>query len=397
MKYCVVIVDGAAGRPLADHARKTCLELARTPNMDRMASEGSLGMVRTVPRGMEPSSACACMSIMGYDPEVYYGGRSAIEAVSMGLLIRDGEVGFRCNLVSIADGRMRDYSGGQIGDMEARELIGAVQESLGSESIRFYPGVGYRHLCKIRGSEETLQAECTPPHDIPDKSIGDFLPRGLGSALLRDLMEKSVPVLEEHPVNRARSARGDLKANMIWLFWGSGVVPELPPFSYTYGLNAALTSGVDLLKGLAIMAGVRVLDIPGVTAGPDNDCEAQVSGALDALKTDDLVFIHIEAPDEAGHAGSVSAKVGAIELIDTRVIGRLLEYSRNQIRMLVMPDHPTPIEVRTHTDEPVPFVIWGPGICASGASAFSERDAERMGLYIDRGCTIMEELVKHRE
>ena len=372
---------------------KTCLELAHTPHLDRMASEGRLGVVRTVPQGMEPSSACACMSIMGYDPRVYYGGRSAIEAVSMGLPIQDGEVGFRCNLVSIVDGKMRDYSGGHIGDTEARALIGAVQESLGSEDIRFHPGVGYRHLCKMKGREETLQAKCTPPHDIPDRPIHGFLPAGPGSELLGDLMERSVDVLGRHPVNEARVSRGELPANMIWLFWGSGVVPQLPGFEEACGLHAAMTSGVDLLKGLAMMAGVRVLDIAGVTDGLDNDHPAQIDGALKALETDDLAFVHIEAPDEAGHAGHIDEKITAIEDIDRLVVGRLLAEKALPLRVLAMPDHPTPIGVRTHTADPVPFVMWGEGLQGSGATAYSEKQAGDSGTFIEEGHTIMRELL----
>ncbi len=393
VKYCVVIIDGAAGRPLAARGMKTCLELAQIPHLDRMASEGHLGMVRTVPPGMEPSSACACMSIMGYDPRVYYGGRSAIEAVSMGLPIQDGEVGFRCNLVSVVDGKMRDYSGGHIGDTEARALIGAVQEALGSEDICFHPGVGYRHLCKMKGHEETLQASCTPPHDIPDRPIHDFLPAGPGSELLKDLMERSVDVLGRHPVNEARVSRGELPANMVWLFWGSGVVPQLPSFEEAYGLKAAMTSGVDLLKGLAIMAGVRVLDIAGVTDGLDNDHSAQIDGALKALQTDDLAFVHIEAPDEAGHAGTIDEKVKAIEDIDRLVMGRLFTEKGLPLRVLAMPDHPTPIEVRTHTADPVPFVMWGEGLQGSGATAFSEEQAGDSGIFIEEGQEIMRELL----
>jgi 2,3-bisphosphoglycerate-independent phosphoglycerate mutase len=333
------------------------------------------------------------MSIMGYDPTVYYGGRSAIEAVSMGLPIQDGEVGFRCNLVSIVDGKMRDYSGGHIGDAEARVLIGAVQESLGSDDIRFHPGVGYRHLCKMRGREETLQAKCTPPHDIPDRPIHDCLPAGPGSELLRNLMVRSVDVLSRHPVNEARVSRGELPANMVWLFWGSGVVPELPSFEEAYGLKAAMTSGVDLLKGLAIMAGVRVLDIAGVTDGLDNNHSAQIDGALEALQTDALAFVHIEAPDEAGHAGHIEEKIKAIEDIDRLVIGRLLSEEALPLRVLAMPDHPTPIVARTHTADPVPFVIWGGRFQGSGATAFSEKQAGDSGTFMEEGHGIMRELL----
>jgi len=268
MKYCVVIIDGASGWPLLERGGKTCLELAHTPNLDRMAGEGTLGLVQTVPPGMEPSSACACMSIIGYDPKVYYQGRSAIEAIGMGIPITEGEVVFRCNLVAIDDGKMRDYSAGHIGDSEAKALIDALEESLGNETTHFYQGVSYRHICKMKGHTDTLQATCTPPHDIHGRPIDEFLPHGPGSELLRDLMARSVDVLRGHPVNKARESRGETPATMIWLFWGSGKIPELLPFRRTYGLDAAMTSGVDLLRGLAKMVGVVNLDIAGVTDGP---------------------------------------------------------------------------------------------------------------------------------
>ena len=394
MKYCVVIIDGASGWPLPDRGMKTCLELADIPNLDRIAREGILGLVRTIPDGMEPSSACACMSIIGYDPQIYYKGRSAIEAISMGIPITEEEVGFRCNLVSIREGRMWDYSAGHISDSEAHILIDAVQDRLGSSEIRFYPGVGYRHLCKIRGHGDTLMATCTPPHDIPGEPVEKYLPRGSGSELLRDLMSRSVDVLGGHPVNIERESNGSPAANMIWLFWGSGEIPELPPFKVIYGLSAALTSGVDLLKGLAKMTGITNLTIGGVTAGLDNDYAGQASGAVKALQEHDLVFIHVEAPDEAGHAGNIDDKIKAIECVDRDVIGPLLSLDDENIRILAMPDHPTPIEVRTHVSDPVPFVLWGDGFNSTGAGSFSEAEAERMGIYIEDGYTIMERLVK---
>ncbi len=394
MKHCVVIIDGASGWALPDREMRTCLELARIPNLDRMAGEGELGLARTVPEGMEPSSACACMSIMGYDPRVYYRGRSAIEAISMNIPITRGEVGFRCNLVSVRDGCMWDYSAGHITDAEARALIDTLNENLGDNSLRFYPGVGYRHICKISGREDTLGATCTPPHDIPGKGIADYLPHGDGSRLLRELMERSVEVLRDHPVNRARESRSEPPATMIWLFWGSGEVPELPSFHEVYGLDAAMTSGVDLLRGLAKMTGVRNLDIAGVTAGLDNDCAAQAAGALEALEEDDLVFVHVEAPDEAGHEGSIQDKIEAIERVDEQVIGRILSWAGDEVRVLVMPDHPTPIAVRTHVPDPVPFVLWGPGFEGSANHGFSEANAESTGILLEDGYMIMERLVR---
>ena len=390
MKHCVVIIDGASGWPLAERDGKTCLELGHTPNLDAMAREGTVGLTQTVPLGMEPSSACACMSILGYDPKVYRLGRSAIEARSMDIPINEGEVVFRCNLVTIRDGKMWDYSSGHIGDSEAHALVAALEEGLGSERIHFYPGVSYRNICKIKGQEDALSAICTPPHDIPGKPIDGFIPHGPGSELLRELMARSADILRDHPVNLRRRSQGEIPATMVWLFWGSQGAPDLPPFKQVYGLDAAMTSGVDLLRGLAQMAGIRVLDIPRVTGGLDNDYAAQATGALEALRECDLVVIHIEAPDEAGHAGSIDDKVEAIQRVDREVVGRL---RRETIRLLIMPDHSTPIEIQTHVSDPVPFILWGPGFEATGARKFTEAEAKATGFFVGEGHTIMGRLI----
>jgi len=394
MKYVVLIIDGAAGWGLEEHGGRTCLELARTPNLDAMAKEGVVGLVRTVPEGMEPSSACACMSVLGYDPRVYYRGRSAIEAVSLGIPIAEDEVVFRCNLVTVQDGRMRSYSAGHISSEEARLLVAALNDRLGSDEVRFYPGVRYRHICKIKGHPETVLADCTPPHDIPEQPIAGYLPKGQGSELLRELMMRSQAVLQGHEVNRQRQARGELPATMIWLFWGAGQIPRMPPFRQVYGLEAALTSGVDLLRGLAKMAGMTVLDIPGVTDGLDNDYAGQAEGALRALETHDLVAIHVEAPDEAAHMGSVEEKVSAIEKVDREMVARIRRREDGALRVLVLPDHPTPIQVRTHSDDPVPFVLWGAGFGPSGAARFTEAEARRTGIFLPEGYNIMAKLLR---
>jgi 2,3-bisphosphoglycerate-independent phosphoglycerate mutase len=394
MKYGIVIIDGASGLPLSQRGGKTCLELAKTPNLDAMVGEGMVGLARTVPPGMEPSSACACMSVLGYDPKVYYRGRSAIEARSLGIPIGEEEVVFRCNLVAIRDGRMWSYSAGYISTGEAEQLIAALNESLSDDSLRFYPGVSYRHICKLKGHEDTLSATCTPPHDIPDKAVAGFLPKGRGSEVLRDLMKRSEAVLRDHPVNVERRSRGDIPATTIWLFWGSGQVPDMPQFKQVYGLSAALTSGVDLLRGLAKMMGMKVLDIAGVTDGLDNDYGAQAAGTLKALEEHDLVVIHVEAPDEAAHAGSVDDKIEAIHRIDKEVISRLRSWSGDGLRLLVMPDHPTPIKTQTHSPEPVPFLLWGAGFSSNGAKRLTEAEAKSTGLFIDEGYKIMGRLVE---
>ncbi len=392
MKYIVLIIDGAAGLPVPDKGGRTCLELAATPNLDRMAAAGSSGLARTVPDAMEASSACACMSVLGYDPRIYYKGRASIEAASMGITVGADEVVFRCNLVNIESRRMRDYSAGHISSPEGAEIIKTLNERLGSKDLEFFPGVGYRHILKLKSHVETIKAICTPPHDIPGKPIKKYLPKGEGGDFLRGLMQRAEVILRDHPVNLERKRLGLLPATDIWLFWGSGRLPPMPSFKQVYDLSAALTSGVDLLRGLAKMASMEILDIRGVTDGADSDHAAQITGALDALKKHDLVVVHIEAPDEAGHGGSVEEKVKAIEKIDREVVGRILKYSGG-LRALVMPDHPTPVTIRTHTPDPVPFLIWGKGVKANGAKRFTEAEAKSTGVFIGEGYRIMGRLI----
>jgi len=393
MKYFVLIMDGAAGWPLPSHEGRTCLELARTPVLDAIASEGMCGKARTVPVGMEPSSACACMSLLGYDPRVYYRGRGSIEARSMEIPVNEGEVVFRCNLVSVRDGRMDSYASGYIPNAESRELIAALNERLGSHEVSFFPGISYRHICKLAGHEETLEATCVPAHNIPGGAIEENLPSGIGSDYLRDLMLRAAPILEAHPVNRARVARGDVPANMIWLFWGSGQIPSMPAFADVYGLKAAISSGVDLLQGIGKMVNMQVLDIPGVTGDIGNDYGSQIRGTVEALKTNDLVVAHVEAPDEAGHDGSIDDKVEAIERIDSEMLSVLRDMGPDRLRLFVSPDHPTPIETQTHVPDPVPFVMWGSGFAANGARCFTEKEAAGTGLLVDPGHDLMARFV----
>ena len=394
MKYCIVITDGAAGWPLPDHGNHTCLEIAKTPNLDALAGEGVLGLARTVPDGMEPSSACACMSVLGYDPEVYYRGRSAIEAISLGVPVGPDDVLFRCNMIATRHEKMWSYSAGNISTEESSPLIDALNEKLGNDNIKFFPGTSYRHILRITGKPETLSAITTPPHDISDKPVKDYLPQGPGSAFLNELMEKSKEILEEHQINKVRKVTGKIPARQIWLFWSSGKVPAMPSFKEVYKLDAAMTSGVDLLRGLARMMNMEVLEIPGVTDGQDNDYTAQAEGAIEALKKKDLVVIHVEAPDEAGHEGLVEDKVKAIENIDKEIIGRLRSCKHGELRIMVMPDHPTPIQIKTHCPDPVPFLLWGNGFSPSKAAAFTEAEAKKSGEMIDRGYTLMARFIK---
>jgi len=393
MKCCVLILDGASGWPLTAHGGKTCLELAHTPNLDVMAKAGIVGLVRNVPPGMEPSSACASMSVLGYDPKVYYKGRSAIEARGMGIPINKGEVVFRCNLVAIRDGTMWSYSCGHITTDEGQALIATLNEKLGSDKVHFYPGVGYRHICKIKGREDVLLAVCTPPHDIHDKNVDGFLPKGPGSNLLREIMAHSELVLHDHPVNIERRARGDIPATMAWLFWGSARIPDMPAFKELYGIDAAMTAGVDIMRGLARMIDIQVLDIHGVTGDLDNDYAAQATGALEALEDYDMVVIHVEATDEAAHAGLVKDKIDAIQKVDEEIVARFRFWDRDSLRMLILPDHPTPIEMQTHVADPVPFILWGPGFTANGGKRFTEAEANGTGFFVEAGYSIMSRLI----
>jgi 2,3-bisphosphoglycerate-independent phosphoglycerate mutase len=396
MKYCVLIIDGASGWPLSTHDGRTCLELANTPDMDALARASTVGLVRTVPPGMEPSSGCACMSVLGYDPQLYYRGRSAIEARGMGVSIDEREVAFRCNLVAIRKEKMWSYSSGHISTDEARALIDSLNEKLGSDEVRFYPGVSYRHICKIKGREDTLLASCTPPHDIPDRDIDEFLPTGPGSDLLRELMAQSEVALRDHPVNVERRTRGDIPPTMIWLFWGSGRIPGMPSFKKAYGLDAAMISGVDITRGLARMMGIDVVDIPGVTGDLSNNYTAQAEGALEALAAHDVVVVHVEATDEAAHSGLTREKIEAIEMVDREIVSRLRSWHNDALRVLILPDHSTPVEVRTHIADPVPFMLSGPGFTDSGAKRFTEAEAKSTGVVISQGHTIMRRLTGQR-
>ncbi|RME65067.1 MAG: cofactor-independent phosphoglycerate mutase, partial [Nitrospirae bacterium] len=300
MKYVVIIGDGMADRPLKELGGKTPLEAAFTPNMDKLAREGLIGRVRTIPEGFPPGSDVANLSILGYDPKKYYSGRAPLEAASMGVPLEDDDVAFRCNLVTLKYNKqgtraiMEDYSAGHISSEEARQLIEAIQEALGNEKIRFYPGVSYRHLCVIKNGPE--KAECVPPHDIIGREITEYLPHGEGEELLRDLMKRSVGVLKDHPVNKERISQGKNPANSIWL-WGQGRKPSMPTYKEKYGLSGALVSAVDLTKGLGVYAGFEILQVPGVTGWIDTNYTGKAEASIKALERHDFVYIHVEAPD----------------------------------------------------------------------------------------------------
>jgi 2,3-bisphosphoglycerate-independent phosphoglycerate mutase len=335
------------------------------------------------------------MSILGYDPRTYYRGRSAIEAGAMGIGIEEGEIVFRCNLVSIEQGKMADYSAGHISTREARALIETLDKRMGDGGTRFFPGVSYRHILKLKGHPETLKADCTPPHDIPGKAVADYLPKGDGSQVLRDLMERAEAILRNHPLNLAKKARGETQASNIWLFWPSGLLTPLPPFDESQGVKAGMISGVDLLRGLASMSKMEVINIRGVTDGPDNDYAAQAEGAFEALERLDLVVVHVEAPDEAGHEGMVEEKVKAIEELDSKVVGPMLEGMRKfgDFRLMVLPDHPTPLSIKTHARDPVPYVIYDSSHNVEKNRAYDEKSMAG-GLLIEQGYRLMDLFIK---
>jgi 2,3-bisphosphoglycerate-independent phosphoglycerate mutase len=364
MKYVVIIGDGMADRPLEELGGLTLLQKAATPNMDRLAAQGVIGSVRTVPVGFQPGSDVANLSILGYDPAHYYTGRAPLEAASIGVPLGDDDVAFRCNLVTLKFSQdrsgavMDDYSSGHITTPEAAELIEAVQKELGGGNITFYPGVSYRHLMVWKGGSSSV--ECVPPHDILEKEIADYLPVGKGEGVLRDLMIRSERILQGHPVNRKRVQDRRKAANSIWL-WGQGKRPQLPTYREKYGLTGALISAVDLTKGLGVCAGFDVLNVPGATGWLDTNYAGKTAYALEALAKVDFVYLHVEAPDEAGHSGDYKNKLQAIEDFDARVVGPLLkglEERFKEFRVLLLPDHATPVKLRTHTDEPVPFVVY---------------------------------------
>ncbi len=369
-------MDGASGHPLKELEGKTTLEAANTPNLDRLAQEGICGWTLNVPEGMHPGSDVAILSVLGCNPKIYYTGRAPLEAASMGVELSDKDVAYRCNLVRIENGMMKDYSAGHISTEEARSIINLLNEKLADEEIKFYPGVSYRHLMVWKDGKWNIQ--CTPPHDITGQPFSEHLPKGEGAEKLIDLMERSKKILADHP-----------KANMIWL-WGQGKRPELPNFENTHGIKGGVISAVDLIKGIGVLMGLEIIDVPGITGYIDTNYKGKAEYAIEFLKTEgDFVFIHIEAPDEAGHQKDYKAKIKAIEDIDQKIVGTLLDWIDTDgvaARILVLPDHPTPVDVGTHTREPVPYVLWSSSLKVKGEEAFNERALEYLKPYtLDEG------------
>ena len=369
MKVLVVLGDGMADEPLAELGGKTPLEYARTPNFDRIAREGACGMVRTIPPGFEAGSDIANLSLLGYDPRRYYTGRGPLEAASMGVQLGETDIAYRCNLVTVTDGVMDDFSAGHIPSSEGSPLIRAL--AAGVEGVSFHAGISYRNLLVV---PDGGGAETTPPHDIVGERIVSHLPRGRDAGILIRTMERSQEVLRDQPVNRGRISRGQRPATMIWP-WSGGRKPVLPSFRDLHGLSGAMISAVDLLNGIARLAGMEVIRVPGATGYLDTDYGAKARYAIEALERFDFLYLHVEAPDEAGHMGSVEEKVKAIERVDG-MVGTIMETFEGIIA--VLPDHPTPIRVKTHTPDPVPFAVRG--LARDDTSRLTEREAARGGF-----------------
>jgi 2,3-bisphosphoglycerate-independent phosphoglycerate mutase len=397
MKYIILIGDGMADAPLKELGDKTPLEAAKTPNMDRLASTGRFGVFKTVPDGYPPGSDVANLSILGYDPRKYYTGRAPLEAASIGVELKPGDVAFRCNLVTLDTSGpsvvMADYSAGHITTEEASLIIATLDHELASHGVRFYTGKSYRHLMVISGAYEGIKA--TPPHDISDRVVDEYLPAGVGSDNIRALMKASEAVLKGHPVNVKRLSAGKNTADSIWL-WGQGKKPSMPTLKSEYGITGGIISAVDLMNGIGVYAGLEVIKVPGITGYIDTDYDAKASYALKSLETKDFVCVHVEAPDEAGHQGKLKDKLQAIEDFDKKIVGAVTEGAKRfgAFRVAVLPDHPTPLALKTHTRDAVPFVIWSTADDAKkpNGNGFTEKDANATGVVMNDAATFIKAL-----
>ena len=399
MKYVIIVGDGMADYPVESLGGKTPLMVARTPYMDRMANQGEIGLVRTVPDGFNPGSEIANLSIFGYDPVRYYTGRGPLEAASLRVNLSADDIAFRCNLVTLkfrgSEILMEDFSAGHITDEEASKIIADLNNEMGTSGIQFHAGVSYRHLMVLKNGAAKFSGleklELTPPHDIIGKEISPFLPQTEAPVLT--LMKESQRVLKNHPVNQARETKGLLPANSIWL-WGQGHSPQMVTMKERFGMDGYVISAVHLIKGIGMLAGLEVLEVPGATGYFDTNYDGKARYALRGLREKDFVYVHVEAPDEAGHMGDLQLKIDAIEAFDEKIVGAILEGMKEfkRYKILVLPDHPTPLSVRTHTADPVPYVICSnekSPISAHGTT-FDEASAGRSGICIEKGFELIE-------
>jgi 2,3-bisphosphoglycerate-independent phosphoglycerate mutase len=395
MKYAIIIPDGAADEPLSELGGKTPLESAATPNMDRVAMEGRMGLARTVPEGFESGSDVATMSLLGYDPAKYHTGRAPLEAAAQNIPLSPTDWVFRCNLVTVVDGVMKDHSSGGIGDAEAQRLIRELERANRVPGFEFYTGVSYRNLLVYRGNEE-FKVATKPPHEIPDERAEKWLPKGKGAEILRGIIELSRELFENHEINQMRRQTGHNPANQVWL-WGQGHAPALPTFEKRFGVKkGCMITGVDLLRGIANLLGWENLSVPGMTSFHDTDYAGQGIATAEALDRYDIVLSHIEAPDEASHQADLKTKVAAIEHIDKYVVGPVLEKMRGypEWRLMVLPDHPTNIATRKHGYAPTPFAMAGTRVKGLRKGPYSEKTAEKSDLKIERGHELMEYFLK---
>ena len=396
MKYVVVLCDGMADYPVPALGGKTPMMCAKKPNIDRLAKTAEVGLVRTVAEGLKPGSDVANMSVMGFDPKKYYTGRSPLEAVSIGVKLSDDDVTLRCNLVTLSDEQayedktMVDYSAGDISTAEAREIIKSVQEFFGNEIYTYYGGVSYRHCLVVHGGTTDL-GSMTPPHDISGRVVGEYLSKSENAAPLVDMMKRSYDFLMKHPVNVERMKRGERPANSIWL-WGEGKKPGLPLFSDLFGKTGAVISAVDLLKGIAICSGMSTPEVEGATGYIDTNFEGKAEAAVKELQSGkDMVYIHLEAPDECGHRNEPENKVRSIELIDQRVLPIVLDELEkyDDYKVMILPDHPTPIVTKTHAADPVPYLIYQKSKPQAGVDTINEETAKATGIFVDDGPSLM--------
>lgn len=400
MKYIVILGDGMADYPLKELGGKTPLQYAKKPHIDALAKNAEVGLCRTVPEGFKPGSDVANLSVMGYDPHACYTGRSPLEAVSIGIELENTDVTLRCNLVTLSDEEnyedkaMLDYSAGEITTEEAKELVGFLKEHFDNEKFTLYAGVSYRHCLVVKDGK--TGHSLTPPHDITGKPVRGHLPEGPLAGQYLAMMKESARLLKDHPVNRARIAAGKRPANSVW-FWGEGTKPALENFEHKFGKKGAVISAVDLVKGIGILAGMKVIEVEGATGNYDTNFAGKAQAALDALLGGlDFVYIHMEAPDECGHQGDIAHKVYSIEQIDEKVVGPLcagLRAAGERFRMLICPDHPTPVAVRTHVSDPVPYLLYDSEKGYAGAPAYDEENAKKAGVFLGEGRELMRRLL----
>ncbi|HBR15540.1 MAG TPA: cofactor-independent phosphoglycerate mutase [Candidatus Omnitrophica bacterium] len=397
MKYIVIVPDGMDDRPVEALGGRTPLQAAHTANMDFLAQNGMTGLIQTIPNGMHPSSDVGNMSLLGYDPKACHTGRAPLEAASLGIHLKEDEIAFRCNLITIEGEKMVDYSAGHIPTKEASVLIDSLNTEIKLEGVKFYSGKSYRHLLLLKCPDPEIynKIPTTAPHDILGKTIKPYLPKGPEAELLLTLMERSKEIFLNHPVNQVRIDLKENPANMIWL-WGQGTRPHLPSFKEKFGVDGAIISAVDLVNGIGKLAGLEIIHVPGATGYIDTDYLGKARHALKALKNKDFVYIHIEAPDEAGHNGDLQAKISSIERIDKEIVGTILDHfeRHDDYRLLVLPDHPTPVELRTHTADPVGFVMYGKGVHPDGSDKFHEAASKEKGLKFKSGEALMEYFIK---